>query len=83
MGSRRTATCTSPGRTGVARASSSTATSCSSAGRLTAPRSPTRTPDPAALFVLDVATGETRRILDHDEWPEWVDEDTMIVDLSD
>jgi Tol biopolymer transport system component len=37
----------------------------------------------SGLFVLDVATGETRRILDHDEWPEWVDEDTMIVDLSD
>jgi Tol biopolymer transport system component len=37
----------------------------------------------SGLFVVDVATGETRRILDHDEWPEWVDQDTMIVDLSD
>jgi Tol biopolymer transport system component len=35
------------------------------------------------LFVVDVATGETRQILDYEEWPEWVDQDTMIVDLSD
>jgi Tol biopolymer transport system component len=35
------------------------------------------------LFVLDVATGETREVMDIDEWPEWVDQDTMIVDLSD
>ena len=35
------------------------------------------------LFVVDLATGETRQILDSDEPPEWVDQDTMIVDLSD
>jgi Tol biopolymer transport system component len=35
------------------------------------------------LIVLDVATGETRQVMDTDEWPEWVDRDTLIVDLSD
>lgn len=35
------------------------------------------------LFVVDVETGETRRILDSDERATWVDENTMIVDLSD
>lgn len=35
------------------------------------------------LFVVDVATGETRQVFDHAEWPEWVDRDTMIIDLSD
>jgi hypothetical protein len=35
------------------------------------------------LFVIDVATGETREVMDIDEWPEWVDQDTRIVDLSD
>jgi Tol biopolymer transport system component len=34
------------------------------------------------FFVVDVDTGETEQILDSDEWPEWVDENTMIVDLS-
>jgi Tol biopolymer transport system component len=35
------------------------------------------------MFVTDVATGVTRRILDVDEWPEWVDRQTLVVDLSD
>jgi Tol biopolymer transport system component len=35
------------------------------------------------LFVVDVETGETKRILDSDEWATWIDENTMIVDLSD
>jgi len=35
------------------------------------------------LFVVDVGTGDTERIFDSEEWPEWADEDTMIVDLSD
>jgi hypothetical protein len=35
------------------------------------------------MDVVDVATGETHKILDSDEWPEWVDQDTLIVDLSD
>ena len=36
-----------------------------------------------ATFVVDVATGDTRKILDPPEWPEWVDQQTMVVDLSD
>ncbi len=35
------------------------------------------------LFVVDVATGETQKILDSAEWPEWVDQRTLILDLSD
>jgi Tol biopolymer transport system component len=35
------------------------------------------------LFVVDLATGETHQVLDSSEWPEWVNKDTMIVDLSD
>jgi Tol biopolymer transport system component len=35
------------------------------------------------LFVIDAATGKTRKVLDSSEWPEWVNADTMIVDLSD
>jgi Tol biopolymer transport system component len=33
-------------------------------------------------FVMDVATGDTHQILDAPEWPEWVNEDTIIVDRS-
>ena len=35
------------------------------------------------LFVVDVETGETEQVLNSDEWAEWVDENTMIVDLAD
>jgi dipeptidyl aminopeptidase/acylaminoacyl peptidase len=34
-------------------------------------------------FVAEVATGQTRRVFGSAEWPEWVNGDTMIVDLSD
>ena len=34
------------------------------------------------LFVVDVETGDIERILDTAEWPEWADEDTMIVNLA-
>jgi Tol biopolymer transport system component len=35
------------------------------------------------MYVVDVATGDSRKILDADEWTEWVDQQTLIVDLSD
>jgi len=35
------------------------------------------------LFVTDVATGHTEEILRSAEWPEWVDQQTLIIDLSD
>jgi dipeptidyl aminopeptidase/acylaminoacyl peptidase len=35
------------------------------------------------LFVLDLASGEMRRLLYSPEWPEWVDQDTMILDMGD
>jgi Tol biopolymer transport system component len=35
------------------------------------------------LFVVDVESREGEQILDTDEWAEWVDENTMILDLSD
>ena len=35
------------------------------------------------LFVYDIETGGTRQVFDSSEWPEWVDMNTMIVDLSD
>ena len=35
------------------------------------------------LFVIDPATSKTRQVFDSSEWPEWVDMDTMIIDLSD
>jgi Tol biopolymer transport system component len=35
------------------------------------------------LYVVDIDTGGTEQILDSDEWAEWVDENTMIVDLAD
>ena len=38
--------------------------------------------DDYGLFVVDVGTGETQQVFDS-AWPEWVDEETMIVDLSD
>jgi Tol biopolymer transport system component len=37
----------------------------------------------AAIYVVDVATGDTRKVYDGDEWPEWVDQQTLIIDLSD
>jgi dipeptidyl aminopeptidase/acylaminoacyl peptidase len=36
-----------------------------------------------AMVVVDLATGETQHVWPHGEWPEWVDADTMIIDLSD
>jgi Tol biopolymer transport system component len=36
-----------------------------------------------ATLVVDVATGDSRKVLDPAEWPEWVDQQTLIVDLSD
>jgi Tol biopolymer transport system component len=36
-----------------------------------------------AMFVVNVASGETRQVLFTAEWPEWVDQDTMILDMSD
>ena len=35
------------------------------------------------LFVIDPETGVTRQVYESSEWPEWVDMDTMILDLSD
>ena len=37
----------------------------------------------AAMLVVDVATGDIRKVYDSDEWPEWVDQHTLIIDLSD
>jgi Tol biopolymer transport system component len=37
----------------------------------------------AAILVVDVATGDIRKVYDSDEWPEWVDQHTLIIDLSD
>jgi Tol biopolymer transport system component len=37
----------------------------------------------AGTFVVDVATGDTTRVYPSDEWPEWVDQQTLIIDLSD
>ena len=34
-------------------------------------------------FVVDVATGDTQKVYGSDEWPEWVDQQTLIIDLSD
>jgi Tol biopolymer transport system component len=36
-----------------------------------------------SMFVVAVATGDTRQVYGSDEWPEWVDQQTLIVDLSD
>jgi Tol biopolymer transport system component len=36
-----------------------------------------------AMFVTDVATGDTKLVYDSGEWPEWVDQQTLIIDLSD
>ena len=35
------------------------------------------------IFVADPATGETQKVYGTDEWPEWVDQQTLIIDLSD
>jgi Tol biopolymer transport system component len=35
------------------------------------------------MFVVNVATGHTRQVYGSDEWPEWVDQQTLIIDLSD
>ena len=35
------------------------------------------------IFVADPATGETQKVYGMDEWPEWVDQQTLIIDLSD
>ncbi len=37
----------------------------------------------AAMLVVDVASGDLRKVYDSEEWPEWVDQHTMIIDLSD
>jgi dipeptidyl aminopeptidase/acylaminoacyl peptidase len=34
-------------------------------------------------FVVDVATGDLQKVYASDEWPEWVDPQTLIIDLSD
>ena len=34
-------------------------------------------------FVVDVATGDAQKVYGSDEWPEWVDQQTLIIDLSD
>jgi Tol biopolymer transport system component len=34
-------------------------------------------------FVLDVGTGDIQKAYTPDEWPEWVDQQTLIIDLSD
>jgi len=39
--------------------------------------------DVRGMYVVDVATGETQQVYPSGEWPEWVDENTMIIDLSD
>ena len=36
----------------------------------------------AGMYVVDVATGDSKSVYP-DEWPEWVDEQTLIFDLSD
>ena len=33
--------------------------------------------------MVDVATGDTQKVYGSDEWPEWVDQQTLIIDLSD
>jgi Tol biopolymer transport system component len=38
---------------------------------------------PVGTFVVDVATGDTRKVWDTGEWPEWVDQQRLILDLSD
>jgi WD40-like Beta Propeller Repeat len=35
------------------------------------------------MFVVDVATGDIQKVYGSDEWPEWVDQQTLIIDLSD
>lgn len=35
------------------------------------------------LYVIDLETCRTREVYNSSEWPEWVDMDTMILDLSD
>jgi Tol biopolymer transport system component len=37
----------------------------------------------SGIVVVDVATGDTRMVYGSDEWPEWVDQQTLIIDLSD
>lgn len=34
-------------------------------------------------FVVDLATGDIQKVYGPDEWPEWVDQQTLIIDLSD
>ena len=45
-------------------------------------RSPTRTSNATGRSSWMSRAGETRQILDAPEWPEWVNEDTIIVDRS-
>ena len=35
------------------------------------------------LFVVNVANGDKEEVWDSDEWPEWVNQQTLIIDLSD
>jgi Tol biopolymer transport system component len=35
------------------------------------------------IYVVDVATGDAQSVYPIDEWPEWVDPHTLIIDLSD
>jgi Tol biopolymer transport system component len=40
-------------------------------------------PGMSGMYVVDVATGASERVYPIDEWPEWVDQQTLIIDLSD
>jgi Tol biopolymer transport system component len=37
----------------------------------------------AGMYVVNIATNAVARVYPVDEWPEWVDQQTLIIDLSD